>query len=462
LNSSLLVQLLRKRPHVPTAQLLSELGVSRATLMRAVRAAGDAVLTVGRARRTRYAARRLLRGSSLPLPVFSVDESGGSHQVGRLHLAYPGGCWLELLTPSVWPLDADMRDGWHDGIPYMLQDLRPTGFLGRAFARERAAVLQVSEDLLRWSDDDALFALSLFGTDAPGDLILGEGAYRRWLASLQQPLERVSDAQLAEAYPHKAAQAMQYGTADSSAGGEFPKFTAVRDIAGTPVPVVEHVLVKFSGSDDSPSTQRWADLLVCEALASQCLADMPGIAPATSRIHQAAGRTFLEVARFDRHGAHGRSPLCSWAAINHAWFGLAGHSWAQGAMQMHARGLISPNTVDAIAQLWFFGQLIANSDMHDGNLSFTPSAGGFQLAPVYDMLPMQYAPQRGVELPERSFPVHLPLPSERPHWRAAAHAALRFWQLASQDSRISAGFRVICANNALALEQAMRLAAVGG
>lgn len=455
-----LVQLLRLHHHLPAARVLSELGVSRATLMRAVQAAGDQVLTIGRARRTRYAARRLLRGSSAPLPVFRVDASGGSHQVGRLHLAYPDGCWFEFLTPPVWPLDANMRDGWFDGIPYMLQDLRPSGFLGRAFARERAAVLQVSEDLLRWSDDDALFALSLFGTYAPGDLIVGEGAYRRWLASLQQSQERVSDAQIPEAYPRLAAQAMQHGTADSSAGGEFPKFTALRDMAGRPV----HVLVKFSGSDNSAGTQRWADLLVCEALASRCLADLLGITPTASHIHQAAGRTFLEVERFDRHGTHGRSPLCSWAAIHHAWLGLAGHSWAQGAMQLQARGLIPRETVDSISQLWFFGQLIGNSDMHDGNLSFIPSGGGkgFELAPVYDMLPMQYAPLRAVELAERTFQISLPLPSERPNWQTAAQAALTFWRMASQDSRISAGFRAICADNALAIEQATRLAVVGG
>jgi hypothetical protein len=40
----------------PTACSSSALSVSRATLMRAVRAAGPEVLTIGRARRTSYAA----------------------------------------------------------------------------------------------------------------------------------------------------------------------------------------------------------------------------------------------------------------------------------------------------------------------------------------------------------------------------------------------------------------------
>jgi hypothetical protein len=64
--------------------------------MRAVHAAGPEVLTIGRARRTSYAARRRLRGSADPLPVFQIDEQGGSEQVGRLNLAYPDGCVFEL------------------------------------------------------------------------------------------------------------------------------------------------------------------------------------------------------------------------------------------------------------------------------------------------------------------------------------------------------------------------------
>jgi hypothetical protein len=130
-----LIQTLRARPHLPAGELLAALSVSRATLMRAVRAAGPEVLTVGRARRTSYAARRRLRGSADPLPVFQVDEQGGSEQVGRLNLAYPDGSVFEYDAQSLWPLDPSMHDGWFDGLPYFLQDLRPVGFLGGIFAR---------------------------------------------------------------------------------------------------------------------------------------------------------------------------------------------------------------------------------------------------------------------------------------------------------------------------------------
>jgi HipA-like C-terminal domain len=434
---------LRRHHRIATAQLLAEFGVSRATLMRAVQAAGASVLTIGRARRTSYAARRLLRGSSAPLPVFRVDRQASAEQAGELHLAHPDGCLLEYRSALEWPLDADMRDGWFDGIAYPLQDLRPEGFLGRAFARENAAVLQVSEDPRAWSDDDVLHALTLLGSDLSGNYIVGESAYRLWLEQLQRPLQLVHDKQLRATYPDLAERAMQQGVEGSSAGGEFPKFTAVREQGAQPI----HVIVKFSGSDESPGTERWADLLVCEQLASQCVANLPGLRAARSSIHRFSGRTFLEVERFDRHGAHGRSALCSWAAVNNAWFGLSGRPWSEGAGRLLERGLIASETRDAITRLWHFGQLIGNTDMHDGNLSFVPGEPGLRLAPVYDMLPMLYAPQRGVELPQRQFAARLPLPAEREHWHQAAQAALAFWSRASNDTRISENFRQICRRN---------------
>lgn len=411
--------------------------------MRAVQAAGGSVLTIGRARRTSYAARRPLRGSGAPVPVFRVDRQAGAQQAGELHLAHPDGCLLEYRSAFEWPLDADMRDGWFDGIPYPLQDLRPEGFLGRAFARENAAVLQASEDPRAWSDDDVLHALALLGSNLSGNYIVGETAFRLWLEQLQRPLQLVNDAQLGQTYPDLAQRAMQQGSGGSSAGGDFPKFTAVRGRGRQPV----HVIVKFSGSDESPGTERWADLLVCEHLASQSVPQLPGLAASRSNIHRFSGRTFLEVERFDRHGAHGRSALCSWAAVNNAWFGLSGRPWSEAGAQLLDRGLIASETRDAITRLWHFGQLIGNTDMHDGNLSFVPGEPGLQLAPVYDMLPMLYAPQRGVELPEQHFAARLPLPGERAAWHQAAQAAIDFWSRAGNDTRISKDFRQICRRN---------------
>lgn len=442
-----LIQTLRTRPHLPAGELLEALDVSRATLMRAVRAAGPEVITIGRARRTSYAARRRLRGSADPLPVFQIDEQGGVEPVGHLNLAYPDGSVFELNTPSLWPLDDSMRDGWFDGLPYFLQDLRPDGFLGRQFARAHGQVLQLGNDPRQWSDDDALYAISLLGADQSGNFIVGEAALRLWLDQIQQPPACLEEAQVLEAYLERAQRAMQDGNVGSSTAGEFPKFTALRTLNGGP----NHVLVKFSGSDNSPGTQRWADLLVCEHLAAQTLATVPGLTAEQTSVLQAGNRTFFEAIRFDRHGSRGRSALCSWAAFNYGWFGLAGRPWTEGAVRLLERGLIDRDTLQAIKRLWHFGQLIGNTDMHDGNLSFrqlvSATTTSLILAPAYDMLPMLYAPQRGVELPPVNFAPRLPLPAEREAWQDAITAADQFWSRAADDARISAQFRAICVDN---------------
>lgn len=452
-----LTQLLRLRGRLPAGELPKALEVSRATLMRQVRAAGEDVISRGSARRTTYAARRALRGSKAALPLYRVDGHGAVQEVAHLDLTYPDGCAVEFNADFGWPLDDEMQAGWFDGLPYPLQDMRPQGFLGRNFARHHAALLQVPEDPTVWTDDHALHAMSLLGTDLLGNLILGEPACRQWLervqADQQAPgVQVVDDAMVPERYEQLAARALAQGVVGSSAGGEFPKFETVRRLTDGQV---RHVLVKFSGADDSAGTQRWSDLLVCEHLASLALPTHLGVQAATTRIHRFGGRTFLEVERFDRHGLHGRSGVASWASVNGALFGLAGAPWTEAARQLAARAWLSADDARLTALLWHFGQLIGNNDMHDGNLSFRPGTLGgraaFRLAPAYDMLPMLYAPARGVELPPREFRPRLPLPAERELWDPAARAAVGFWQTAAEDARISATFRATCAANAGAL-----------
>ncbi|MBI4740531.1 MAG: hypothetical protein HY777_03025 [Betaproteobacteria bacterium] len=74
-----------------------------------------------------------------------------------------------------------MSDGWFEGLPYPLLDMRPQGFLGRNFAYLFWQSLEVSGNLNGWTDDDALHMLAIRGHDQSGDLILGERAYQRHL-----------------------------------------------------------------------------------------------------------------------------------------------------------------------------------------------------------------------------------------------------------------------------------------
>ena len=116
-----------------------------------------------------------------------------------------------------------MAQGWFDGVPYMFDDMRPQGFLGRHFARAYADVLQAPEDPAKWSDDDVLYALALRGADQPGCYIIGQPALRSWLA---QPrgleVDAIVDDRLNASYLLLAESAMAQGTFASSAGGEFP------------------------------------------------------------------------------------------------------------------------------------------------------------------------------------------------------------------------------------------------
>ena len=438
---------LARRAAVGAAELIGPLGVSIPTLHRLLQEVEVSVVVTGKARRTRYALRRPLRGDLSALPLYEVDEAGRAEQIATLTLVQPEGSCM-ALGDTGWPIPQEARDGWWPGLPYPLYDMRPQGYMGRQFARAEHRQLGVSANPDEWSDDDIVHVLARTGSDMSGNLILGDRAFEQWQAGKLAPTEPVKARALGRAYAVLAEQAIAAGVAGSSAAGEFPKFPALRELNGSATP---HVLVKFSGADSSAAVRRWADLLICEHLALDCAATLPGVKSARSRIVAGAGRTFLEVERFDRYGLFGRSRLSSLAALNAALLGDGSTDWARLVARFAAAGLLAPDDLERIERLWWFGRLIANTDMHTGNLSFAAQAG-LRLAPTYDMLPMLYAPLPGGEVPKRSFEPPLPLPPQRAAWTAAYTAAALFWTRASQDGRISESFRRICEANARRLD----------
>jgi len=129
-------QALMKHPRASGAELCRLLkGVNRSTVMRLVAQIEGEVIRRSGSRRTRYVLRRALRGRNDSLPLYRIDVSGTGHVVGALDLTYPEGSALTFSEPFAWPLDkGEMNDGWFDGLPYPLFDMRPQGFLGRNFA----------------------------------------------------------------------------------------------------------------------------------------------------------------------------------------------------------------------------------------------------------------------------------------------------------------------------------------
>jgi hypothetical protein len=436
--------------HIPASapDLAARLEISVPTLHRMLREQGELVFSAGAGKNTRHAARRPLRGTAAGLPVYRIDREGRGHSAGMLELTAPHGSHFDLHGLG-WPV-GDVSGGWWEGLPYPFYDMRPQGYLGRNFARRFAADLGVSSNPNDWSDDDAVYVLARRGDDAPGDLIIGDATYEKWLETLARPAEPLPESAQPSAYAELAERTASLGEAGSSVAGEFPKFTASRELTGAATP---HVLVKFSGADDSTAVRRWADLLVCEHLALETLQETTGLAAARSRILQAQGRTFLEVERFDRHGMAGRSAACTLAAVNGTLLGSADNDWGKLVEKLAAQKLATSATAAQARLLWWYGRLIANTDMHLGNLGLNPAEGHFSLAPAYDMLPMFHAPLAGGEVPARTFEPALPLPPQRETWLSACRAALLFWQRASTDSRIGEEFRAICAANRQRLEE---------
>ncbi|MEY4643731.1 MAG: hypothetical protein RLZZ596_562 [Pseudomonadota bacterium] len=448
-----LPMLLRRNPGAKAAQLADWTATSQPTISRILAETGEDVIAIGAASRRCYYWRRALRGSPGTLPLYAVDTEGRVKLTGTVQLIEPEGTILDVAAMG-WPVEDEFADGVWPGVAYPLQDMRPQGFLGRSFARALAQDLGVKDSPSEWDDDDVLFILTQRGSDTSGNLILGDVALQRWLQAKAAPQAPIPVADQASAYAELANRASSMGALGSSAAGEFPKFTAQRELPGSHTP---HVIVKFSGAEASGAVGRWSDLLVCEHLALQAIRDCEGLSSPDSRILQSDGRTMLEVERFDRHGQFGRSPLCSLETIDSAILAKSSADWGTLGELLFAQGWVSKWAVRQMRLIWTFGKLIGNTDMHKGNLSFVPGLP-MTVAPVYDMLPMMYAPLAGGEITQLRFQPSLPAPGERDVWIEACRCAIRFWQTAAADTRISEGFRTTCAQNAAELNRLWEMA----
>jgi hypothetical protein len=223
----------------------------------------------------------------------------------------------------------------------------------------------------------------------------------------------------------------------SSAGGEQPKFaTYAQQNDGA-----AHVIVKFTALTDTPVSERWRDLLLAEHLALEVLHEHGVLAARTSLIDHGAQR-FLEVSRFDREGPLGRRALFSLQALDAEFVGVAGH-WPQVVRALAREGVVESQAVPQTEVLWAFGTLIANTDMHLGNLSFMSEQGcPYQLAPAYDMTCMAFAPTSGGDLPVRELSLSINSEVPAPAWQKALLMATDFVERLRAHSALSAGFAV--------------------
>ncbi|MGH8192540.1 MAG: type II toxin-antitoxin system HipA family toxin YjjJ [Rhodanobacteraceae bacterium] len=434
------LEALRRHGVTSARELGQALGVSQPSISRALTALREQVVRVGRARRTRYAATRDVRGLGSCWPLYRIDERGQPRAFGQLTALHPAGCLVITRLSPDW-LRGEFADGLFPGLPWFLDDLRPQGFLGRQFAHRHARELALPEDLSHWNEDAVITALLLRGDDGPGNFVLGETALER---ALRAEPERMAAATRGERYARMAEAALAGEEVGSSAAGEQPKFTACVDGADG---ACRHVIVKFSEPvDGNPSARRWADLLLCEYLAGQLLAEVRHPV-AHAELVWSHGRLCLESTRFDRVGSHGRRGFLTLAALNDAHDGVR-DDWPAAAERMERAGWLQAGALDQVRQRWWFGRMIGNTDMHFGNLGFfLDDALPLQLAPCYDMLPMLYRPGAGGALATRELQPPPPTPAALPYWQQAAAWADQYWKLVADHPEISDDFRHIAEAN---------------
>jgi len=382
--------------------------------MRTVRDSPE-VVRFGRARATRYAwQQRWVHLDTVRFPVLQIDAAGRAESAGHLvTLAARQTVWLPAGT-------------LHDGLPMLISDARPSGFLGRHFALQHAD-LRLPARLTDWSDHHVLLAMSRRGEDLPGNLLIGDESFARWQALPLSSHSRLD-------YPTLADATIAGNPPGSSAGGERPKFGV---LVGE-----RHLLVKFATRGPGLAARRWCDLLVLESLALQLVAEH-GVDAARAEIIESDRYCFLESERFDRVGTRGRVAVLSLAAAHDD---LA-DNWGQAAVRLCERERICEEDARRLRWLDAFGALTANTDRHQYNILFFPGEGALTLAPAFDHVAMHYAPSSDSQVQSNPMPLPVQTAETLDVWESARAAAAEFWSRAGDDHRLSDDMRQVASRN---------------
>jgi hypothetical protein len=413
---------------ITSSQTLCQLfKISQPTLSRILSSIKNERVVIGKARETQYALQRKITDTKTPIPIYEINEDASSHQLGILYAIKPNSFYFEAKIH-------DAVSGIYKDLPYFLNDLRPTGFLGR-FIPLQNEDLHLPKDISLWTAEHSLKYLSQRGWNTIGNIILGDLSFQLYLEKSHSLKNSIGVKNREKHYPLYANDVLATSDPGSSAGGEQPKFTTIL------LPENQHVLVKFSPPMDTKIGKRIADILICEGIALKIL-QKNGCDAADSEIFIYDARVFLEVKRFDRIGKFGRRGIISLGTLDAEFSGTMS-TWSKTAADLVNHKIIAAHLLEKIRFREIFGELIANNDMHSFNLSFfTKSNSITDLAPVYDMSPMLFMP-RNNQIVKREFTPALPLPENAGTWIAALAAAEEFWHAVLEDKRISLDFKNI-------------------
>ena len=320
-----------------------------------------------------------MRVMSAPISISRVTRDGHVERLGQwLHAERT----LELEREG-FPFLGPGRHQLEGELPWIFWDMCPSGYLGRRL-QTRMPELRLPENPRDWMADHALHALTVAGSDLAGNLLVGEESVRAFRENTPNRVE------LKQAVK-EALRDSVLASAPSSLGGERPKLLVETNDGAT--------IVKFSPPRTSPQGQRWSDLLRVEALCSRVLREMR-VGAAVSRPHEFPDRTLLIVVRFDRVPQRGRVGVGTlyWLAMDR--FGEVSLSAPEVMRRLHAEDLVDAASVETCTRVHAFSAAIGNNDAHLGNYALLfDDAGRATLAPIYDVLPMVFAP-RNDELPD--------------------------------------------------------------
>ncbi len=410
IRSELIRQILRNEPR-SARQLTDIMNISQPTLSRALNALSDDIVRIGSGSSIQYALRDSSRGFN-SVPIYRINEEGKVKPLGKLTPVFPEGFVMERI---------DNVNRHSEGLPWWLLDMRPQGYLGRAYASAYSAELGLPQNADRWSDTDIIRALLTHGHDAVGNLLIGEQARDQFLG-MQTPEIVERD----KTYPTLARAVSSGEDPGSSAGGEQPKFCTYTEKG--------HVIVKFTAPDDNAVSERWRDLLQAEHLALKVL----GV---ETEVFDFEGQRFLEIPRFDRVGPLGRIGLFSLQALDAEFIGRAREPWPVLVNELIKQKRVHSEAAISTARRWTFGMLIGNTDMHHGNLSFISRHGRpYELSPAYDILPMGFAPKSGGEIVNTLRPVTLLDGISCEIWQECLELAEQFYTLAESCNCFSDNF----------------------
>ncbi len=422
-----IIEYLERGPST-SKEIQAATGLSQTTIARKIRKMEDRIIAIPEGRTVKYAAVRNAFNSGNNIPLSIIDEVGKPYSIAHIRPLIHGGFFVEPIKDISFLLFGESRIGLYEDLPYFLYDLRPQGFLGRQVAKRIASQCDdFPSDPRNWNSNHIGRYLISNGDDLPGNFIFGD----RGLIGTGPQLLLVTE----EDYPDLAQKAIEGEIVGSSAGGEQSKFTAFNENSEC------HVIVKFSPKDKNEIATRWRDILITEYHAAVVLnarvfsAAIPGLIDIN-------GQLFLESQRFDRIGALGRRSMISLQTIDSEFTGLGGN-WPRVMKDLLKKNLVSSEDSLHAESLWWFGQLINNSDMHLGNLSLSINKDIFRLLPIYDMCSMGFAPKTSGEVPPFSFsPPDLNSISLTEDQREIViEAAFEFWENVSMDNKISDQFR---------------------